>query len=102
MVETLSDTGVPPSGSILSFDPCGQGLAVPSIASHAYLSRRLAKHGIYLSPLLRAEPRWPTRAFAFLQTRQPRLLETSHPVFDRAGAIAQQGSDLRAGQTLRH
>jgi len=92
----------PQLDAVGSFDMRGQCLPVPQIAAQSEVRRPFSQRSLYFGHLLRTQPAGASRALSFPESRQARLFEATHPVFDSAGRITQQGSDLATTHALSH
>lgn len=79
-----------------------QRRAVPHRCGQAELGRMGAKCLLHPRQLIFVQATGPARTLAFGQAGQPVRLKALHPVYHRAGRIAQYIGDLWTGHALSH
>lgn len=79
-----------------------QRRAVPHRGGQAELGWIGAKRLFHPRQLIVVQATGPARSFAFGQAGQPVGFKALHPVYHRAGRIAQHLGDLWTGQALSH
>ena len=81
-------------------EPDLQRLPVPEVPAQGRRGRRLPQYQLNLLQLRRAQSLGPAGSRPFHQPGKTALFEMPHPVFNRAGGIAQQSTNFRACHPL--